>query len=71
MRRIVIIIFATLVLISLDYFSKQYALNALSTRDVSILGEWIGFHLSYNPGIAFSLPITGLPLQIITIVLVI
>jgi signal peptidase II len=70
MRRIVIIILSIVGLISLDYISKQYAVGSLATGDISLFGDWIGLRLSYNPGIAFSLPITGLPLQIITIGLV-
>lgn len=34
---------------------------------VSVLGDWLKVRLSYNSGIAFSLPITWLPLQILTL----
>jgi lipoprotein signal peptidase len=44
--------------------------DILSGRDMALLGEWIKLQLSYNPGVAFSLPITGLPLQILTIITV-
>ena len=70
MRRIAIIIFSITVLIYLDYISKQYAVDSLSTRDISISGEWLGLHLSYNSWVAFSLPIRGIVLQILTVLLI-
>ncbi len=71
MRRLVIIIFSIAVLISIDYWSKQYMLEILKWADISLIGELLSLQLSYNSGIAFSLPITGMPLQIITAILVI
>lgn len=38
---------------------------------VSIIGDWVIFRLVYNDGIAFSLPIQWLTLQILTLVLII
>ena len=35
-----------------------------------ILGAYVGVRLSYNDGVAFSLPIRGLILQCITILLI-
>ncbi len=70
MRRIAIIIISLLGLISFDFFSKQYFETILQSSDIYLLWEFFKLHLSYNPGIAFSLPITGIPLQIITIILV-
>ena len=60
-----------LVLISIDIISKNYVTSMPSGGYTALFGEYIGLQLSYNPGIAFSLPITGLPLQIITILVVI
>lgn len=71
MRRIAIIIISLLGLISFDFFSKQYFESILQSSDIYLLWEFFKLHLSYNTGIAFSLPITWLPLQIITIILVI
>lgn len=74
MRRIVIVIFSILGLISIDFFSKKYIESILSidnNKYFSIFGDYIGISLSYNTGIAFSLPITGIPLQIVTIFLVV
>ena len=70
MRRIVTIILSIVGLISLDYLSKQYAVESLTTRDVSLFGDWIGLQLSYNTGVAFSLPIRGIILQILTVLLI-
>lgn len=70
MQRIAIIIFSILGLIAVDSISKQYMVDILSRGDIYLFGEWVRLDLSYNPWVAFSLPITGLPLQIITIILV-
>ncbi len=73
MRRIATIILSILALISLDYISKKYAesIFIMSPYDYfPIFGEYLWFQLSYNSGIAFSLPITGFPLQILTLVIV-
>lgn len=73
MRRIAIIIFSIAILISLDLFSKKYAESIFRINPYDyfpVFGEYLGFQLSYNSGIAFSLPITGFPLQILTIILV-
>lgn len=73
MRRIAIISSLILVLVFIDYLSKQYVQDILTGRIheyFPIIGEYIGISLSYNSGIAFSLPITGMPLQLITTLLV-
>lgn len=50
--------------------------NSVATREyceddrVSLLGEYFGIELSYNSGVAFSLPIRGIVLQILTILLI-
>ena len=72
MRRIAIILFSITGLVSIDFLSKQYIQNLFSNwthEYFPILGEYFGVSLSYNSGIAFSLPITGIPLQIITLLL--
>lgn len=38
---------------------------------IPLFGEYLGIQLSYNTGIAFSIPIRWLPLQVITILLII
>lgn len=70
MRRITTTLFAIAGLISLDYLSKQYAVDSLSTWDISLFGDWIGLQLSYNSWVAFSLPIRGITLQVLTILLI-
>lgn len=37
---------------------------------VSLIGEYLGIELSYNTGVAFSLPIRGIVLQILTVLLI-
>ncbi len=73
MRRIVIILISIIGLISIDFLSKQYVVSVLANNPYQffpIFGEYIGISLSYNSGIAFSVPITGISLQIITVLLV-
>ena len=38
---------------------------------ISIIGEYFGIQLAYNPGVAFSLPIRGIYLQILTVLLIV
>ncbi len=86
MRKLLIIILSIAALIYFDYVSKwlfSWVYQSLIVecplsyhpdclwKYYPIAGELIWIQLSYNSGIAFSLPITGLPLQIITMVLVI
>ena len=70
MRRLATIIVSIAGLISLDYFSKKYMEGFLRLEDIYLVGEFLKLHLSYNSGIAFSLPITGIALQLITVILV-
>lgn len=50
--------------------------NSAATREyceddrVSLVGEYLGIELSYNTGVAFSLPIRGLALQVLTALLI-
>lgn len=71
MRNIAIIISIITGLIGIDILSKNYITNITTGNYVPVFGEYLWLQLSYNPGIAFSLPITGLPLQILTILIVI
>ena len=86
MRRLATIIVSIVGLISLDYFSKllfesgiyQWMIRECHIEYLSdcwwkyypVFGQYFGFQLAHNTGIAFWLPITGLPLQILTIVLI-
>ena len=59
-----------LVALSIDVTSKYLAEQFLSSNFLPLLGDLIWLKLSYNTWVAFSLPIHGLPLQILTIVLI-
>jgi lipoprotein signal peptidase len=37
---------------------------------IPLIFDYIGIQLSYNSGIAFSLPITGIPLKLLTLLLI-
>ena len=71
MRRVILLLIFISGLISIDSFSKYYVVSTDSGKYVSIFWEYLWLQLSYNHGIAFSLPITGLPLQILTILIII
>lgn len=63
-----------LFLIAIDTVSKYLSEVYLSWSPhhiISVIGEYITLELSYNTWVAFSLPITGIPLQILTITLII
>lgn len=73
MRRIAIVLISILVLIFIDFFSKYYIETIFAGNlyyYFPIFWEYFGIQLSYNSGIAFSLPITGIPLQIITLLII-
>ena len=40
---------------ALDLATKQWALSALRSRDIEVLGDFLVLHLVFNPGAAFSL----------------
>jgi signal peptidase II len=37
-----------------DFGTKQWALTELADGDIPFLGDWFTFHLTFNPGAAFS-----------------
>ncbi|MCY4727470.1 signal peptidase II [Nocardioides sp. STR2] len=45
---------AALVAYGLDLASKQWALAELADGDISVIGDWLTLHLTFNPGAAFS-----------------
>ena len=49
-----------------DLGSKQWALASLTDGDIPVLGDWFTFHLTFNPGAAFS---TGTDFTIVFTVL--
>jgi signal peptidase II len=50
------LVFAAVALVAyaVDLGSKQWALSALADGDIPVLGDWLTFHLTFNPGAAFS-----------------
>ena len=50
------LVFAAVALVAyaLDLGSKQWALSALVDGDIPVFGDWFTFHLTFNPGAAFS-----------------
>ena len=64
-----------LVAYALDLGSKQWALSALADGDIAVLGDWFTFHLTFNPGAAFStgtdftIVFTGLAMVAVVVVL--
>ena len=64
------IVASVLILIALDILSKYYFERLLSYYEtISILSDFITLKLSYNTGIAFSLPVNGILLKIITLLI--
>lgn len=58
-------------LVVIDVISKYWAESALMWKvSLQIIPDFVTLKLAYNPGIAFSLPIEWVPLQIITIMLI-
>lgn len=54
-------------LLIIDLFSKNILSNYLKDKEISIINDIFKLKLSYNEGIAFSIPLTGKLLIIITI----
>lgn len=48
----------------------KYLAETYLKTPIQVLGDWIELKLAYNSGIAFSLPVQGLFLQILTLVLI-
>ena len=50
------LVFAGVALLAygLDLASKQWALSQLADGDIAVIGDWFTFHLTFNPGAAFS-----------------
>ena len=54
-----------------DFVSKRYAEFALNEYGpVKVMGDWLVLRYQTNEGIAFSAPITGVPLKILTVGLI-
>lgn len=57
--------------ICLEPMMHSFATTAYCMYDTISLTSWLSIQLSYNTGIAFSLPIRGILLQILTLVLLV
>lgn len=53
-----------------DFASKRYAEVEFAERKLKIVGDFLVLRFQTNEGIAFSAPVTGLPLKILTIALI-
>lgn len=69
MRKFVIV--TSILLLSGTDLGIKYVLENMYdiTRYTPLIWEYLGLNLSYNSGVAFSLPIRGILLQIITVLI--
>lgn len=54
-----------------DYVTKRFAETSLPEEGVDVLGNFVRFRYQANEGIAFSAPLTGWPLKIVTLALIV
>lgn len=59
-----------LALVSADYGTKRLAENAIPPEGTDVFGNFVRLRHQMNEGIAFSAPITGWPLKILTVALI-
>lgn len=64
-------ILLTTFLIFLDQWSKYFFTDVLGNNTIKLIGDYAVLRLVHNTGIAFSLPIEGIVLKVLTIVLII
>jgi len=60
----------TTILFTLDSISKFFAIIKLREQSFDIIPSLLSLHYVQNPGIAFSIPLTGSLLKVITIILI-
>lgn len=58
---------ATVAVIILDQLTKWWA---TSITTIPLIGDWFRFHYAENTGIAFSLPVEGIILQVVTVLFI-
>lgn len=56
-------------LISLDALTKLWAENSLETS-ISLIPSFLSLQYTQNTGIAFSIPLTGIALKVLTVILI-
>ncbi|MDD2516006.1 MAG: signal peptidase II [Candidatus Gracilibacteria bacterium] len=59
----------TLLFIIMDLFSK-YLFNLFLKQEIFLVGNFASLKLIKNPGIAFSMPISGLILKVLTVLII-
>ena len=69
--RLLFFFFSIMVIIMIDIASKLFMSELLEEKTISVLGEYIKLTLFYNSGVAFSLPIQGIILQVLTILIIV
>jgi len=57
-----------LLVVAFDHLTKWWA---LSIDTIPLVGDWLRFQYAENTGIAFSLPLEGLLLQVVTAVFIV
>ena len=62
--------FISILLISLDQISKYLFGHFFSTQKIHLIGDFLTLSFVKNSGIAFSLPLEGIILKVLTIVLI-
>lgn len=70
MRKYTLLVFIALFVV-FDFFSKQYFVSLLSDgKSISLFKDILSLKLAYNQWVAFSLPISGLFLQVLTVLII-
>lgn len=68
--RIFFIVTSFFFLLSLDVVSKNFFLSYLWNQQISLLWDIITLQIAKNTGIAFSIPLSGIALQFLTVVII-
>ena len=63
-------LFSVAALAGVDRIFKIWAERSLAQGEIPVFGEFLRLRLAYNEGIAFSLPVTGVVLKIVTVALI-
>jgi lipoprotein signal peptidase len=63
-------LFSIAALATVDRLSKLWAEKNLAHGEIPVFGEFLRLKLAYNEGVAFSFPLTGVALKIVTVALI-
>jgi signal peptidase II len=69
-KKTVILIISAVFFVALDHFLKAAAVGGFFDQPVGILGDWFSLSFSTNKYIAFSLPLSGVILEIFIVALI-